>query len=73
MDLVMIITGLLGALTPTRYKWGFFTFGCVALIYIWWILMVKARAGANMLGNDVHKAYTGSGQYLSPTFLLESC
>lgn len=27
----MIITGLLGALTPTRYKWGFFTFGCVAV------------------------------------------
>jgi bacteriorhodopsin len=70
MDLVMIITGLLGALTPSRYKWGFFTFGCAALIYIWWILLVKARAGANALGSDVHKAYMGSAAFLAFLWLL---
>ena len=29
-DLVMIITGLIGALVVSSYKWGFYTFGCVA-------------------------------------------
>lgn len=27
IDLVMIISGLVGALTPTSYKWGYFFFG----------------------------------------------
>jgi hypothetical protein len=30
----MIITGLVGALIPSSYKWGLFTFGMVALVYV---------------------------------------
>lgn len=31
---VTVIGGLVGALTPTSYKWGFFTFGVLALLYV---------------------------------------
>jgi bacteriorhodopsin len=34
MILVTVIMGLVGALTPSSYKWGFFVFGVVALFYV---------------------------------------
>jgi bacteriorhodopsin len=34
IDEVMIICGLVGALVRSSYKWGYFTFGCAALLYI---------------------------------------
>jgi bacteriorhodopsin len=70
MDLVMIITGLVGALVVSRYKWAYFAFGCAALLYIWWILLFKGRAAARTLGNDVHRAYTGSTIFLMTVWLL---
>jgi bacteriorhodopsin len=33
MIIVTVITGLVGALTPTSYKWGFFFFGLFTLFY----------------------------------------
>merc|ERR1712113_569018 len=38
IDEIMIITGLVGALVVSRYKWAYFTFGCVALFYIVYVL-----------------------------------
>ena len=35
MAWVVVIMGLVGALTHSTYKWGYFSFGCAALIYIW--------------------------------------
>lgn len=32
---VLVINGLVGALVPSTYKWGYYTFGGIALIYIW--------------------------------------
>lgn len=61
----MIITGLVGALVATRYKWGYYAFGCAALFYIWWILFFRGRAAALSLGEDVRRAYTGSSEYCS--------
>ena len=34
MNEVMIVTGLVGALVKTTYKWGFYTFGCVAFLFV---------------------------------------
>lgn len=31
-----VVCGLVGALTPTRYKWGFFVLGVCALLYVWY-------------------------------------
>ncbi|GAA6062297.1 hypothetical protein JCM10212_004385 [Sporobolomyces blumeae] len=70
MDILMIITGLIGALVPSVYKWGFFTFGCAALFVIWYILLVPGRASAAHLGSDYHKAYLTSTCILSFLWLL---
>jgi len=34
MIIVTVVAGLVGALTPTSYKWGFFVFGVLALFYV---------------------------------------
>ncbi|KAK1089812.1 hypothetical protein LTR48_009543, partial [Friedmanniomyces endolithicus] len=58
IDEVMIVTGLIGALVKSSYKWGYFTFGCVALAYIVYILAVEARKNASRIGPDVGKTFT---------------
>lgn len=32
---VVVVCGLVGALTVSTYKWGFFVLGVAALFYIW--------------------------------------
>jgi bacteriorhodopsin len=34
MDEIMIVTGLVGALVKSSYKWGFYTFGCAAFLFV---------------------------------------
>ncbi|KAK8866046.1 hypothetical protein IAR55_001197 [Kwoniella newhampshirensis] len=69
-DLVMIITGLVGGLVPSTYKWGFYTFGCAALFYIWWVLAGPARTSAGVIGNDYKRTFTTSAIFLSFLWLL---
>ena len=69
-DIVMIVTGLVGGLVQSRYKWGFFTFGCVALFYIWWVLAGPARQSAGVLGANYRTAFTRSALLLSFLWLL---
>ncbi|GAB0134458.1 hypothetical protein EsDP_00002829 [Epichloe bromicola] len=57
LDEVMIITGLVGALVKSSYKWGFFTFGCVAFLLIVWNVAWVGRRHASALGSDVSKVY----------------
>lgn len=64
-DEVMIITGLVGALVASTYKWGYFAFGCAALIYIWVILLGPALKSSAALGPEFKKAYMSSAIYLS--------
>ena len=35
MAVVLVVTGLVAALVPSTYKWGYFTFAAVALLYLW--------------------------------------
>ena len=35
VSMVLVVMGLVGALVPSTYKWGYYTFGGVALFYIW--------------------------------------
>ncbi|GAA6005399.1 hypothetical protein JCM10207_002968 [Rhodosporidiobolus poonsookiae] len=69
-DLVMIVTGLIGALVASRYKWGFFTLGCAALFVIWYFLLVPGRASAARLGSDFSQAYLRSTIVLSVLWLV---
>jgi bacteriorhodopsin len=57
VDEFMIVTGLVGALVKSSYKWGYFVFGCVALGYIVYNLVWDARKHASALGKDVGSAF----------------
>jgi len=61
VDEVMIITGLVGALVTSSYKWGYFAFGCAALVYIIYQLAFEARKHASALGADVGRVYLMTG------------
>jgi len=61
VDWVMIVTGLVGALVVSDYKWGYFTFGCVALVYIVYQLAWEARKHASSLGADVGRTFLMCG------------
>lgn len=69
-DLVMIITGLVGALVASSYKWGYYVFGNVALFYIWWVLAGPARTSAGAIGPEFKKSFTSSAVLLSFLWLL---
>lgn len=32
---VLVINGLVGALVPSTYKWGYYVFAAIALFYVW--------------------------------------
>lgn len=57
IDEIMIITGLVGALVVSSYKWGYFVFGCVALVYIVYQLVWEARLHSRHFGADVSRAF----------------
>lgn len=67
IDEIMIVTGLVGALVRSSYKWGYFAFGCAALFWIGWVLLFEARTHARHLGADIGKAYIVCGTW---TFAL---
>lgn len=61
VDEVMIVTGLVGALVTSSYKWGYFTFGCAALLYIVYHLAWESRRNAARLGNDIGRVFLMCG------------
>lgn len=69
-DWIMIVTGLVGALVSTSYKWGYFTFGCVALFYILYVLVWEARKHASALGSEVGKVFLLCGSWTAFLWLL---
>ncbi|EJU00330.1 heat shock protein 30 [Dacryopinax primogenitus] len=68
MQVVAFVSFLVGALVSSTYKWGYFTFGTVALIYVVVQLLVPARVAAGTIGDDVRSIFTRSAACLS--FLL---
>jgi len=70
VDWVMVVTGLVGALVRSSYKWGYFTFGCVALVYIVYVLTWEARRHASALGSDVGKVFLMCGSLTAFLWIL---
>ncbi|TKA64178.1 hypothetical protein B0A55_12315 [Friedmanniomyces simplex] len=70
IDEVMIVTGLVGALVKSSYKWGYFVFGCAALAYIVWVLVWEARKHANSMGPDVGKTFLYCGSLTAFLWIL---
>ena len=61
MNEIMVVTGLIGALVKTSYKWGFYTFGCAAFLFVAWTVVFEGRTYAKALGQDILKTYTICG------------
>ena len=72
VDEVMIITGLVGALVKSSYKWGYFVFGCIALFYVVYVLAWEARRNANHLGQDVGRVFLYCGSLTAFLWLVSS-
>lgn len=53
----MVVIGLVAALFRSSYKWGYFTFGCVALSYILYTLVWEARRRANLMGKNLGRVF----------------
>jgi bacteriorhodopsin len=53
----MIVAGLVGALVPSSYKWGYFTFGMLALFGVAWNVVWVARKQGFVLGAEVHRTF----------------
>ncbi|KAF1934239.1 family A G protein-coupled receptor-like protein [Didymella exigua CBS 183.55] len=70
IDEIMIITGLVGALVVSRYKWAYFTFGCVALVYIAYVLTWEARKNSARYGPEVRKAFLYCGSLTTFLWIL---
>ncbi|KZO93134.1 family A G protein-coupled receptor-like protein [Calocera viscosa TUFC12733] len=60
MDIAMIVAGLVGALVPSTYKWGYFAGGMAALFFIY----------AELIGPDVRGIFRCSAVFLSFLWLL---
>ncbi|MCJ1259629.1 ion channel activity [Lignoscripta atroalba] len=70
MDEVMVVTGLVGALVRTSYKWGFFTFGCVAFLFVAWNVTWVARKHAQALGPDISRTFLICGVWTISLWFL---
>jgi len=66
----MIVTGLVGALTRTRYKWGYFAFGCAAFFYVIYVLVFVGMKHATALGPNVRRVYLTCGVLTSVIWFL---
>ncbi|SPO25368.1 related to YRO2 - putative plasma membrane protein, transcriptionally regulated by Haa1p [Ustilago trichophora] len=69
-DIVMIVTGLIGALVESTYKWGFYTMGCVAMFYVFWVIYGPGLKSASHLGADFKKSYLYSSLLLTVLWTL---
>ncbi|EHK97458.1 hypothetical protein M7I_6795 [Glarea lozoyensis 74030] len=63
LDEIMIVTGLVGALVESRYKWGYFTFAMAALFYIAYNVTWVGRKHANALGSNIGRTYLMVGAW----------
>ncbi|KAF3759922.1 family A G protein-coupled receptor-like protein [Cryphonectria parasitica EP155] len=60
-DEIMIVTGLVGALTQTSYKWGYWVFGMFAFFFVVYELVVDARRHASALGGTISSTFVRCG------------
>jgi len=63
IDEIMIVTGLVGALVASSYKWGYFVFAMVALFFIFYNVVVVGRSYSNHIGPAVGKVYLMCGAW----------
>ncbi|EKM53782.1 uncharacterized protein PHACADRAFT_148574 [Phanerochaete carnosa HHB-10118-sp] len=65
MSEVVVICGLVGSLVHSTYKWAYFTFGTVALFYVWYSLLVNGPRTSSPGGGAFRTGYWLSAGYVS--------
>lgn len=61
MDWIMVVTGLVGALVPSTYKWGYFVFAMFALFFIAYNVCYVGLKHAKHIGPNVHRTFLMCG------------
>lgn len=61
LDEIMIITGLVGALVASSYKWGYFVFATVALMGIAYNVVIVGLSHSRALGSTVNRTFMVCG------------
>lgn len=57
-DIIMIVTGLIAGLHPDlKYRWGFYAFSCLALLWVYYALVGSARSYAFLKSPKVGSLY----------------
>lgn len=67
---VMIVTGLIGALVKSTYKWGFFAFGCAAFLFVAYAVVFEGRSYAKHLGPEISRTYVICGVWTISLWFL---
>ncbi|KAI1795942.1 heat shock protein 30 [Ganoderma leucocontextum] len=70
MGWILVVTGLVGALVRSSYKWGYFAFGVLALFYIWYSLLINAPRTTFAVGGAMRGRYWSGAAYFSFLLLL---
>jgi bacteriorhodopsin len=65
-----VICGLIGALVPSTYKWGYFAIGLALFSYVYYVIAIPGRQNAAAIGPDVSRIYTISGLWLLSLWIL---
>jgi len=65
MALTAVVCLLVGALTSSTYKWGFYTFGVSAVIYIWIALLWYGPRTTAVAGGAYRRTYFFAASYIS--------
>ncbi|KAI0343618.1 heat shock protein 30 [Trametopsis cervina] len=61
----LVVSGLVGALVQSTYKWGFFTFGGAALFHIWYVLLWHGPRTTFAANNAFRRGYRLSSFFLA--------
>ncbi|KAL4068738.1 hypothetical protein V8B97DRAFT_2008659 [Scleroderma yunnanense] len=62
---VVVVSGLVGALVQSSYKWGYYAFGLAALFYIWFRLFGHSLRYPFRGGGRVRSGYMGLAAYIT--------
>lgn len=65
MGVFLVVSGLVGALVHSDYKWGYYVFGVAALFYVWYVLLWHAPRTTFAAGETLRSGYLVSAGYLS--------
>ncbi|KAI0806068.1 heat shock protein 30 [Irpex lacteus] len=67
---VVVITGLVGALVQSSYKWGFYVFGLIAMIHVWTTLLGHGPRSNFSAGPGLRSGYIRGSGFVSFLLLL---